>query len=89
MTASQPFSTIIVTFIYSAFFTTYIVEDVDKGTLLWTSYIHFAIIAAILSPILGAIADRNSSRKLMLIVTTYMYHFYWIAVFQKRETMCV
>ena len=71
--ASQPFSTIIVTFIYSAFFTTYIVEDVDKGTLLWTRVISIsAIIAAILSPILGAIADRNSSRKLMLIVTTYI-----------------
>ena len=71
--ASQPFSTIIVTFIYSAFFTTYIVEDVDKGTLLWTRVISIsAIIAAILSPILGAIADRNSSRKLMLIITTYI-----------------
>ena len=71
--ASQPFSTIIVTFIYSAFFTTYIVEDVDKGTLLWTRIISIsAIIAAILSPILGAIADRNSSRKLMLIITTYI-----------------
>lgn len=71
--ASQPFSTIIVTFIYSAFFTTYIVEDVDKGTLLWTRVISISsIIAAILSPILGAIADRNSSRKLMLIITTYV-----------------
>jgi len=71
--ASQPFSTIIVTFIYSAFFTTYIVEDVGKGTLLWTRVISIsAIIAAILSPILGAIADRNSSRKLMLILTTYI-----------------
>ena len=71
--ASQPFSTIIVTFIYSSFFTTYIVDDLELGTLLWTRVISIsAVIAAILSPILGAIADRNSSRKLMLIVTTYI-----------------
>ena len=50
--ANQPFTTIIVTFVYGAFFTKYIVADEHTGTLLWSSAIAItAIVVSILSPI--------------------------------------
>ena len=55
--SNQPFTTIIVTFVYGAFFTKYIVNDEHLGTLLWTtidcSYCNCCL--SILSPILGGI----------------------------------
>ena len=69
--ANQPFSTIIVTFIYGAFFTNYIVADEHLGTLLWSTGISVtAIVVSLFSPILGALADRGGYRKLFLIFFT-------------------
>ncbi|MBT6815596.1 MAG: MFS transporter, partial [Flavobacteriales bacterium] len=51
--ANQPFTTIIVTFVYGAFFTSVIASDENTGTLFWTWGIaSTAIIVSILSPIL-------------------------------------
>jgi MFS-type transporter involved in bile tolerance (Atg22 family) len=71
--ANQPFTTIIVTFIYGAFFTSVITSDENTGTLLWTNGIAItAIVVAILSPILGAIADSGGYRKFFLIFFTWI-----------------
>ncbi|MAX68173.1 MAG: MFS transporter [Flavobacteriales bacterium] len=71
--ANQPFSTIIVTFIYGAFFTSVIASDEKTGTLLWTNGIAItAIIVSILSPILGALADKAGYRKFFLISFTWI-----------------
>ena len=71
--ANQPFSTIIVTFIYGAFFTNYIVADEHLGTLLWSTGISVtAIVVSLFSPILGALADRGGYRKLFLIFFTWI-----------------
>ncbi|MEE2953674.1 MAG: MFS transporter [Bacteroidota bacterium] len=70
--ANQPFSTIIVTFLYGAFFTTVITSDEKTGTFLWTNAIAItAIIASILSPILGAFADTSGYRKFLLLFFTW------------------
>ena len=62
--ANQPFTTIIVTFIYSSFFTKVIAENEQVGTVMWSYAIaSTAIIVGFLSPILGAIADRGGYRK--------------------------
>ena len=67
--ANQPFTTIIVTFVYGAFFTKYIVNDEHIGTLLWTIAISVtAIVVSILSPILGALADSGGYRKFFLMI---------------------
>ena len=71
--ANQPFTTIIVTFIYGAFFTSVIASDEKTGTLLWTNGIAItAIVVALLSPILGALADKGGYRKFFLILFTWI-----------------
>lgn len=73
--ANQPFSTIIVTFLYGAFFTKVIATDVETGTFLWSIAIAItAIVASFLSPILGAFADVSGYRKTLLII------FSWICI---------
>ena len=73
--ANQPFTTVIVTFVYGAFFTSVIASDEKIGTLLWTQGIAVsAIIVAVLSPFLGALADKGGYRKFFLI------SFSWICV---------
>ena len=69
--ANQPFTTIVVTFIYSVFFTKYIAYDEHVGTVMWANSIAItAVIASILSPILGAIADNTRARKKFLFFFT-------------------
>ena len=71
--ANQPFTTLIVTFIYGTFFTQVIAENEISGTLLWSRGITItAIIVAILSPVLGAIADKGGYRKIYLIFWTWV-----------------
>ena len=71
--ANQPFTTLIVTFIYGTFFTKVIAENEIVGTLLWSRGITItALIVAFLSPLMGAIADRGGYRKLYLIFWTWV-----------------
>ena len=71
--ANQPFTTIIVTFIYSAFFAKVIVGNEQVATTMWANAIAItAVIVAILSPILGAIADSGGYRKFFLILFTWI-----------------
>ena len=71
--ANQPFTTIIVTFIYGAFFTSVICSDPNFGTLLWSWGISItAIVVAVLSPILGSFADKSGYRKNFLMIFTWI-----------------
>ena len=80
--ANQPFSTIIVTFIYGAFFTNYIVADEHLGTLLWSTGMSVtAIVVSLFSPILGALADRGGYRKLFLIFFTWISAIFSIILY--------
>lgn len=69
--ANSAFTTLVVTFIYATYFTKRIAEDEISGTALWSRGISLtAIIVAVLSPFLGAVADRGGHRKRFLVVTT-------------------
>ena len=71
--ANQPFTTLVITFIYGTFFTTVIAENEISGTLLWSRGISITgIVVALLSPLMGAIADRGGYRKLYLILWTWV-----------------
>ena len=71
--ANQPYTTLIITFIYSAFFVNYIAPNETNGTFLWTKAISItAICVGILSPILGAFADSGGYRKFFLIFFTIL-----------------
>ena len=71
--ANQPYSTLIITFIYSAFFVNYIAADEQEGTFLWANAISItAITVSFISPILGAFADNTGYRKSFLVFFTLM-----------------
>ncbi len=84
--ANQPFTTIIVTFIYSAFFAKVIAPDEISGTAMWANGIALsAIIVAILSPILGAIADEGGFRKFFLIFFSLISAVFSIFLYFPQE----
>ncbi|HEV7256538.1 MAG TPA: MFS transporter [Bosea sp. (in: a-proteobacteria)] len=68
--AAQPFFTLITTFVFAPFFAAGLAADPAQGQALWGYATGFAgLCIALLSPLLGGIADRTGPRKP------------WIAVF--------
>ena len=62
--AAQPFFTLVTTFIFGPYFVSRLAEDPAQGQAVWTYGIAAAgLVIAILSPILGSIADQTGPRK--------------------------
>lgn len=62
--AGQPFHTLLVTFIFAPYFAAYVVGDPVQGQIQWATMMAIAgLFVAILSPLLGAIADTIGPRK--------------------------
>jgi len=62
--ANSPFTTLVVTFVYATYFTQAIAADAIEGTVLWSRGITItALVVALCSPVLGALADRGGLRK--------------------------
>jgi UMF1 family MFS transporter len=62
--AAQPYFTLITTFVFAPYFATHVAADAASGQALWgfaTAAAGFTI--ALLSPVLGAIADASGRRK--------------------------
>jgi UMF1 family MFS transporter len=71
--ANQPFTNLVVTFIYGTFFTTVIADNEIVGTQQWSHAVSItAIIVALISPLMGALADKGGYRKLFLIAFTWI-----------------
>ncbi|MEL6443789.1 MAG: MFS transporter [Bacteroidota bacterium] len=69
--ANSAFTTLVVTFVYATYFTQGIAENEIEGTALWTRGITITAVAvALLSPFLGAMADRGGHRKRYLGIAT-------------------
>ena len=69
--ANSPFTTLVVTFIYATYFTKVIADNEIQGTSLWSlGVIITAITVALLSPLMGALADRGGFRKAFLLLFT-------------------
>lgn len=70
--ANSAFTTLVVTFIYSRYFVQGVAPDETTGTALWTWGVlaPTALAVALLSPVLGALADRTGTRKRALALTT-------------------
>ena len=72
--AAQPFFTLVTTFIFAPFFAAAIASSPEQGQALWGYATGFAgLCIALLSPVLGAIADQAGGRKP------------WIAIFGSRS----
>ncbi len=62
--ANTAFGTVIITFIYSVYFTRAVIGDETAGAAQWSFAIGLSgIVIAILGPVLGAVADHAGNRK--------------------------
>jgi UMF1 family MFS transporter len=69
--ANSPYTTLVVTFVYSAYFAQKFAPDVVTGTAWWSRGVAIAgIVVALLAPLLGATADKSGRRLRFLLVTT-------------------
>ena len=84
--ANQPFSTIIVTFVYSTFFVEFIAPNDKVGTSMWTNSIAIcAIIVSIISPLVGALADTSNIRKKLIILFTCLCSLFTMLLYFPQE----
>ncbi len=68
--ANSAFTTLVVTFIYSAYFTDAFADDPGRGTALWSRGISIsALLIAALAPIAGALADRGDRKRYLAVCT--------------------
>ncbi|MFZ5775744.1 MAG: MFS transporter [Thermodesulfobacteriota bacterium] len=69
--ANSAFTTLVVTFVYSTYFSQALAPDVINGTILWSRAVGTsALLVALLSPVLGHIADCAGRRCRALAVAT-------------------
>jgi UMF1 family MFS transporter len=62
--AAQPFFTVIITFIFGPYFVARLTDDPVHGQAMWGYTLTISgIVIAVLSPILGSIADQTGARK--------------------------
>ncbi|MCK4837673.1 MAG: MFS transporter [Desulfobulbaceae bacterium] len=81
--ANSAFTTLIVTFIYATYFTKAIAPDPIIGTTLWSRAIAVSsLTVALLSPFLGAMADRSGHRKRYLLLSTGVAIFCTIMLYR-------
>ena len=71
--ANSAFTTLVVTFIYSTYFTKALAPNEVLGTAWWSRAVSLTSLAVVtLSPILGALADRGGLRRALLALTTVL-----------------
>jgi UMF1 family MFS transporter len=69
--ANSAFNTLVVTFVYSTYFTSEIAASDEVGTTLWGNAAAVsAVLIAVLSPFLGTLADQSGRRKSFLGIAT-------------------
>jgi UMF1 family MFS transporter len=68
--ANSAFTTLVVTFVYSTYFTKAMAPDEVTGTAWWSRAVAVAALLTLLAPILGTAADRAGARKRFLAITT-------------------
>ena len=62
--ANSGFPTVIVTFVFAAYFSRAVAENTIQGTAAWGQALAVSgVLIAVISPILGSIADRSGRRK--------------------------
>jgi len=71
--ANQPFYTLIMTFVFSVYFTTEFITSGDGEQKLFITQIISGLTIALLSPILGSITDIKGNRKLLMGITSALF----------------
>ena len=71
--ASSPFFAVVITFVFATYVTTVVAPNEIEGTAQWSRMtVLAAMLIAVTSPVLGAIADAGGRRKLWLLVFTLL-----------------
>jgi MFS transporter, UMF1 family len=72
--ASQPYNTLLITFIFGPYFTSAVAENAVEGQALWARMMWMTgLFLAFASPIFGAIADNAGPRKPWIALFSVMY----------------
>ncbi len=88
--ANSAFTTLVVTFIFSAYFTQAIAPDPVRGTALWAHAVNIsAVIVALTTPVLGAIADFARRKKLFLLIGTAQAVIFTVLLYYARPGMAL
>jgi UMF1 family MFS transporter len=83
--ANSAFTTVIVTFVYAAYFAEAMMANNIEGTAWWGHAVTVsALVVAISSPFLGAIADRGGYRKRFLLIASVISVLATVALFFPR-----
>lgn len=70
--ANSAFTTLVTTFVYATYFTKAMAPSEAVGTAWWSRAVAVsALLTSVLSPVLGAAADRAGARKRFLAFTTF------------------
>jgi len=66
--ANSAFTTLVVSFIYSAYFSDAFADDAGRGTALWSRGVTVSALGiAVLAPIAGVLADRGGRRRYLIV----------------------
>ncbi len=80
--ANSAFTTLIVTFIFSRYYAEVVADDPLVGAIQWTRAVNAsAIIVALVTPVLGAMADYSGRKKLFLGIVTVQTILFTILLF--------
>ena len=71
--ANQPFYTLIMTFVFSVYFTDVFIVGADGAQKLTLTQTISGLAIAILSPVLGSITDIKGNRKLLMGITSVLF----------------
>ncbi|OCC16562.1 MFS transporter family protein [Dissulfuribacter thermophilus] len=75
--ANSAFSTIVITFLFSAYFIQTVAPSIERGTILWSRTMALSgLLVAILAPIIGSISDETGIRKILFICLTVLGAFF-------------
>jgi len=84
--ANSSFTTVVVTFIYAAYFAQAVAPDETTGTNMWSNGVTIsAVIVALLSPFVGAMADQAGRRKRYLLISTVVCVFGSVLMFFPQQ----
>jgi MFS transporter, UMF1 family len=79
---SSAFNTLVLTFIYSLFFAQVVAPDYNTGTVWWTRAVNISALAvAMITPVLGAIADSSGRKKAFLVAFATQSIVFTVALF--------
>ncbi|HZH07961.1 MAG TPA: MFS transporter, partial [Lautropia sp.] len=69
--ANSGYTTVVLTAVFNAYFVGVVADGADWGTLAWTAILGVSNLAVLLTmPAIGALADRNASKKRLLGIAT-------------------